>query len=129
MAHSLAVTTLLLVVAAASVAWPFAHAAGYPDADAPATLAESPAVVVSPSDVPGEEVSLADAPGEAVSLADAPSEAVSLADAPNTVEATGEGPAYVDMVIKNPVESNDAPPGRADGLPVDPTPDGQLWQR
>ncbi|KAG8047847.1 hypothetical protein GUJ93_ZPchr0008g12493 [Zizania palustris] len=111
MAHGLAIPTLLLVVGAATIAWSFAHTVGYHGADTPATtLAESPATVVSPSDVTGE--------------------AVFQADTPNTVAATVEGPTtYVDMVIKNPVKYNDAPAGRADGLPIDPTPDGQLLQR
>ncbi|KAF0906275.1 hypothetical protein E2562_009652 [Oryza meyeriana var. granulata] len=105
MAHGLAVTTLLLV-ALAAVARPFAHAAPEYPADAPAVAKESPA---GKADVPA-------------AAAESP-EGTAAAPVAGT---SGEGLTYVEFVIKNPVKSKDSPGGRDDGLPIDPTPDGQL---
>uniref|UniRef100_A0A0E0LW97 Uncharacterized protein n=1 Tax=Oryza punctata TaxID=4537 RepID=A0A0E0LW97_ORYPU len=49
------------------------------------------------------------------------------ADAAAT-EPSGGGYEYVQFVIKNPVKAKEKSSDRADGLPIDPTPDGQMMQ-
>uniref|UniRef100_J3MU21 Uncharacterized protein n=1 Tax=Oryza brachyantha TaxID=4533 RepID=J3MU21_ORYBR len=90
-------------------------------ADAPEAAAESP-----PADAVAEsstEDGKADAPtaaGEsAYAVADAPAEATD-----SSASKSGDLP-YVQFVIKNPVKSKEDPDARADGLPIDPTPDAQ----